>query len=445
MSTLDKKLRIAIVGGGIGGLSFAVALSKSGADFDVDIYESAQCFSEIGAGIGMWPRVSRTLQSLGLEEDLKKAGSTTWDDTLFTYYKSDEVPAVSFGAADSSIRAYHRADFLKVLETHISEQYKTHFGKRIATYEDDPTSPIVIHFTDGTTATCDVLVGTDGVKSAVRKTLFTHLADQEGDSSKAEMLRKCVVPTWCGLVMYRALIPTEDLKAAYPDHFVISSPRYFFGKHQSALTYPIQEGRKVNFAALVFSSGCRDTVYDGPWVSQVHQGELTGLYEHWDPRLTTLLKSIDSPLKWVVNEVRNLPTFVSGRVAILGDAAHSMMPTLASGAGQAIEDAVILADVLSHAQTHHIAIERALKVYDEIRRPFSQQVQQWSFEAGQSIWLEGSQMQKYSAEDSSMGRIPHDELETVLRVDTFGKYHWVWQTTLTPDRELAIEKLRVVT
>ena len=65
-------------GGGIGGLAFAVALSKSGVDFDVDIYESAQCFSEVGAGIGVWPRVTRTLQDLGLEEDLKKA-SSTWD------------------------------------------------------------------------------------------------------------------------------------------------------------------------------------------------------------------------------------------------------------------------------------------------------------------------------------------------------------------------------
>lgn len=125
-----------------------------------------------------------------------------------------------------SIKTYHRADFLKVLEDNIPKQYKTWFGKRLVSYEDGPVGPVALRFNDGTTATCDVLVGADGVKSAVRKAMFENLASAEADVAKAVLYKRCVEPTWCGLIMYRALIPTEDLKAASPDHFSLSAPRY---------------------------------------------------------------------------------------------------------------------------------------------------------------------------------------------------------------------------
>lgn len=124
------------------------------------------------------------------------------------------------------ITAFHRADFLKVLEDHIPKHYKTHFNKRVITYEDDPAGPVTIRFSDGTTTTCDVLVGADGVKSAVRKGLFESLAGREEDPAKSAFYKRCVDPRWSGLVMYRALIPTEALKKETPDHFALASPRY---------------------------------------------------------------------------------------------------------------------------------------------------------------------------------------------------------------------------
>lgn len=107
-----------------------------------------------------------------------------------------------------------------------------------------------------------------------------------------------------------------------------------------------------------------------------------------------------------------------------------------------IEDAVILADVLSHTKTARGSVEHALKVYDEIRRPFAQNVQDMSHDSGEAIWLVGPRMRKYTVEDSASGKIPHDELELVLREDTLSKYLWAWETTLRRDRERAIEMLQ---
>jgi salicylate hydroxylase len=120
--------------------------------------------------------------------------------------------------------SFHRAEFLEILENHIPPHYRVHFSKRLVSYEDSAPKPIVLHFKDGTTGECDILVGADGVKSAVRRTMFTDLAAKAQDEGQAAAYRRCIDATWSGLVTYRALVKSEDFKTEYPEHIALTSP-----------------------------------------------------------------------------------------------------------------------------------------------------------------------------------------------------------------------------
>lgn len=100
----------------------------------------------------------------------------------------------------------------------MSSTYRTHFGKRLVSYEDSGSEPVTLHFKDGSTAKCDVLVGADGIKSAVRRTMFNDLAAKAQDENQAAAYRKHVEATWSGVVAYRSLVQAEAFKADYPNH-----------------------------------------------------------------------------------------------------------------------------------------------------------------------------------------------------------------------------------
>lgn len=130
------------------------------------------------------------------------------------------------------LQSFHRAEFLEVLLLHAPPHFRTHFGKRLVSYEDCAPSPVILHFKDGTVANCDVLIGADGVKSAVRRSMFTQLAEKEADAVKANAYLKCVEATWTGMVAYRSLVASEDLEAEYPNHCSLRSPIYVSGIFQ---------------------------------------------------------------------------------------------------------------------------------------------------------------------------------------------------------------------
>ncbi|KAI0085592.1 hypothetical protein BDY19DRAFT_442598 [Irpex rosettiformis] len=442
MSAPQAKFTIAIVGGGIGGLALAVALAKTGTTFDVDIYESTASFGEIGAGLGVWPRVWNTLVSLGLEEDLKARSTTMGEDGKMVYYKADQAESINSGKSKQAMQFYHRAEFLKILEKHVPPSYRTHFGKRLVSYEDSSPDPIVLHFKDGTTAQCDMLVGADGIRSAVRRAMFTALAAKAQDDALAATYRQCVDATWSGVVTYRALVQADAFKADYPNHAALSTPICYMGKHAIALSYPISQGQLVNTVALVVTPNARGTTYEGSWVTETDNDEMISYFSHWDPQVYALLKAMKNPSKWAVHELTRLPTFVSGRVALLGDAGHAMTPHLASGAGQAVEDALFLSTLLGQSETTKATIPSALAVYDEIRRPFAQHIQELSFKTGEIAWLDGPRTQSYSAEECAAGRIPESVLQQTISEDMAGVQRWTWTTDPQADLKLAVEKLK---
>lgn len=127
------------------------------------------------------------------------------------------------------MRSYHRADLLQVLLEHVPPHYGTHFSKRLDSYVDDPDQDVVIlRFADGTSASCDILIGADGIKSAVRRKMYTEMAEEtqtEGNSDEqAQNLLSCITPVWSGERVYRHIITRDDLVKSYPDHPSLSGP-----------------------------------------------------------------------------------------------------------------------------------------------------------------------------------------------------------------------------
>ncbi|KAI0338351.1 FAD/NAD(P)-binding domain-containing protein [Trametopsis cervina] len=387
----------------------------------------------------MFARTWELMRTLGLEEDLKAIDGIQDMESKMAYYKSDQTPPILCGHAEHTMRSFHRAEFLKVLEDHVPSHYRKHFNKRLTSYEDSAQQPVLLHFKDGTTAQCDVLIGADGIKSAVRRSMFAQLTEKKGVAPQT--YRWCMDATWSGLVAYRGLVPTDTLKAQCPNHMGLTSPVYYFGKDKSAISYPISQGHMLNVAVMVYQPGTRGLPYEGPWVTAVDRAEFLDEIASWDSEVCSLFKDIHSPSKWAVNEVVGLPTFVSDRAAIMGDAAHAMMPLLASGASQAVEDAIILATVLAHSATQADTIPHGLEIYDEIRRPFALHIQELSYLTGESIWLESMGLRHYTAEDSAAGRIPHAELVELVTKDQPDKFRWAWTTSLKGDQDRAVEML----
>ncbi|KAJ3556027.1 hypothetical protein NM688_g2252 [Phlebia brevispora] len=440
--SIEKKLRVAIIGGGIAGLTFAICLAKNNANVDVDIYESGPEFSTNGAGLGMWPRIWAIMKELGLEEELRRRSTAlTGDDRPFMYCKADQAKGHVFAQSMSTMEPYHRAEFLQILCENAPKQLNKNFGKKLDHYVDNPPDPIIMHFRDGTTASCDILVGADGVKSAVRRTMYNHLADKAPDREAAEALRREGSATWTGQVAYRHLISADELRKSCPDHPGLRQPIIFSGENRYLICYPISQGRIVNCAALVSQPQFAGTLYEGPSVSMTSQEELLVLYKNWEPRAQAVLDLMVTPSKWVINSVESLPTFVAGRVAILGDAAHAMTPHQASGAGQAVEDAMVLSMLLAQRELGRKTAPIALQVYDEVRRPFTQSVVRGSLQTGKNYYFQSPLAQEMLRELAKTGAMP-TELLNKIGDETAEQLRWTWSTTIKGDQDYAVEMFK---
>ena len=257
-----------VSGGGIGGLTLAYALSKS-PDIRVDVYEAASKFTEIGAGIGVWWRTRQVLKYLGLEEDVfrlltfrpgQDRGELGYEAVVVNtevfsvpslqQRKADQPDGLVMGTLHTrgsiiiiivvgrlnahllglflpgGLMGFHRAEFHEVLLNRLSSRCHTSPSKRLESYVQRPGAPIMLHFQDGSTATCDILIGADGVKSAVRKTMFQEAAmwaESQHRISEAARLRNLCESRFSGFIAYRALIPAARLSSLSPQHRALSS------------------------------------------------------------------------------------------------------------------------------------------------------------------------------------------------------------------------------
>ncbi|EKM57327.1 uncharacterized protein PHACADRAFT_172966 [Phanerochaete carnosa HHB-10118-sp] len=438
------RLRVAICGGGIGGLVLAVALSRA-PDIDVDVYEAAREFADIGAGVGLWPRPWKIMKALDLAEDLAKVTSVPPEDELtvaLEFRKGDEpCGGVTFGqmVMPGGLISFHRPDFQRVILQRLARSCRPHTSKRLAYYMQPASAsqPIQLFFQDGTTATCDLLVGADGVRSKVREIMVKEVADDlraRGDLSAASQVLRSARPAWSGIMAYRTTVRSEALQKQYPTHRLLRQPYVYFGRNTQMVAYPIARGSLVNAAAFTARCDLENTQLDAPWVVDAPRSEFQEAFADWEPEVQALFDCVKTTSRWAIHTVTPLGSFVHRRVILIGDAANAMLPFQGSGAGQAVEDAYILSALLTHPSTTVRDLERVSGIFDTIRRPAAQRVASLSRESAllYTFNYPGLTLDRDDCREEQLQRI-HEQM--------VNRQAWTWETTAEPDLERAIAML----
>ncbi|WP_406629825.1 FAD-dependent monooxygenase [Amycolatopsis sp. WGS_07] len=337
---------IGIVGGGIGGLAAAVALRKAG--FSPVVHEQAGGFGRVGADINLTPNAVRALDGLGVGDELRETAARPKYRISRTWNTGEETSRLPMG--DEAERRYgspqltmHRADLLAALERALPDGV-VHLGhKLIGLSTSDRVS---LDFGDAS-ASADVVIGADGIHSAVRTALFG-----------AEH------PEFTGVVAYRAVLPAGSVDVPNLDCFT-----KWWGPDPDTqlVTFPLNRGADV----FVFATTRQSQWRHESWTTPGDVAELREAYRGFHPEARALLAACDSVLKSALYVRDPLPTWTSGPVTLLGDACHPMMPFMAQGAGMAIEDSVVLARALAA----YPDTEVALKAYQAARLDRTREVQ----------------------------------------------------------------------
>ncbi|KIJ63563.1 hypothetical protein HYDPIDRAFT_155688, partial [Hydnomerulius pinastri MD-312] len=381
------KFRVAICGGGVGGLILATTIGKYDPSIPIDLYEAHDSITTTGAGITIWRRTHEIMTALGLFNDIKGTFTKPPESSHGPYMRRSDIPEGGYEWFHQLFRygpsQMHRQDMVAIMEKHLPASCTVHFKKKLVSYIEPSSEalPITLTFADGATETTDVLLGADGIRSAVRRTMM-ELASETNDHDKTEDLKQYIDATWTGMLVYRGLFPAENLRKLDPENVSLREMVVRLGKGKSIVTYPVANGTMVNLAAFVADPNLTGTHYEGRWVSDATKDELVSSFENFEPGARALLQCCETPSKWALHVLKKLPLCVHGRVAIMGDASHAMTPRFGAGAGQAIEDAFVLGRLIAHPLTTLSRVPDALRIYQDIRLPHSTSVASKSLETG---------------------------------------------------------------
>lgn len=352
MMTTEGAPRIAILGGGIGGLAASAFLRDKG--FGCDLYEQATALTEVGAGLVIAPNAARLLRRLGvLDRFIERAVQmeTGWE---FRRWENGAVLSAE-NLGEGCIRLYgehtytvHRAHLLNALRSAVPE-HSIHLGKRCVSVEFEGDQA-VLRFEDGETVRPDILIGADGIHSCVRSAIVGPTQTRES-----------------GICAFRGLVPAERA----PDFAKRRAQTLWIGPDHHLVHYPVSGEEYVNLVA--FAPAGANSVES--WTATATVDELLDEFAGWDPRLVELIRAADTPGRWALLDREPLDHWNRGNATLLGDAAHPMFPFFAQGAAQAIEDGAVLALCLAADPGNPTA---ALSRYEELRRPRTARLQEVS-------------------------------------------------------------------
>ena len=343
MSTNGQR-RILIAGGGIGGLTLALALLRRG--FDVALYEQAPELKEVGAGLQISTNGMLVLAALGIGDRVMALAARPLRRNVRLWntgqtWTSDLGPSTVARYGHPHVTMY-RPDLLGVLADAVREVAPAaiNLGRQVVACEQDDAR-VTLRFADGGRATGDVLIGADGIHSVVRDALH---GIQE--------------TTFTGLAVWRGVIPAECLPESMAASTIVAG---WMGPGGHVVQYPLRRGELINFGGVVE----RREWHSESWMTPGSQAEMRAAFAGWHGDIQTLVDQIEHPLLQALKLRRPLPQWSCGRMTLLGDACHPTLPFLAQGAVMAMEDGLVLARALV---AYAPDVAAALRAYEAARK-----------------------------------------------------------------------------
>jgi salicylate hydroxylase len=337
-SESNRSLRAAVIGGGIGGIAAACSLRQRG--IEVTVFEQARALGEIGAGLLVLPNGLRQLERIGLREALAAVGAKIGDGSQ--YYRADGTVVGPIVTTDSmgwnGLYGMHRADLLNTLAGKLPPK-TVHVGHCCIGIVQTASSAR-LHFAHGDSFEADIIVAADGIHSTLQKYVVEPTA-----------------PEYSGVRAYRGLISPEKLPG-WPE----AAHMVWMGDGKHFIVYPVRSGWLLNYVGFVPT---KDETIES-WSAAGNVRELAASFDGWDSQVVRLLETVETCYWWGIYDRRPLASWTSGRLVLLGDAAHPMLPHLGQGANQAIEDGVALSVFLEGRNPDEIP--NILLQYEKFRR-----------------------------------------------------------------------------
>ncbi|MFL5043563.1 MAG: FAD-dependent monooxygenase [Xanthobacteraceae bacterium] len=335
--------RMAIVGGGIGGLTAALALLRRG--IDVDVYEQAPELKEVGAGVQISSNGTRVLYALGLQEAVERISSIPTAKEIRLWSTGQTWKLFDLGAISIELYGFpyvlmHRRDLHGILAEAIGglKPDALHLGMRCIDVAQSDTS-VTLRFASGESAQAPLAIGADGVHSQVRASLFGAGAAQ-----------------FTGCIAWRGIVPMERL----PAQVSRTSGTNWVGAGGHVVHYPLRRGELMNFVGILERTDWQIE----SWTIRGTTEELANDFRGWHADIHAIIRNIEEPYKWALMVRPPMPHWTKGRITLLGDACHPMLPLLAQGAVMALEDGFVLARCLGTYADHATAFAH----YEAARR-----------------------------------------------------------------------------
>jgi len=346
---MRESTEIAVIGAGIAGLATAVALQRVGVP--VRVYEQARALGEVGAGVALSRNSVAFFEDHGLGEPFHELGSTV--ERGMVTYRADgsliHAPGYSGG------RSQHRADLIEILRRGLRPG-TVELGAKLLSIDQDEDG-VTLVFADGGRRRALAAIGADGIHSASRAAVV-----------------EAGPPTFSGMMAYRGLVPADRL-SGWP----LDEARLFIGRDRHFLVFPVRRSTLLNFVGFVPA----DEEVRESWSAEGDVSALAVEFAAWGPEVRDFIARIEHTWRWGLYDREPLDAWADGRVALVGDAAHAMLPHAAQGANQSFEDALALATLLEGRPLEQL--RSALREYDLARRARGSYVQLYARRLG-LIW-----------------------------------------------------------